>query len=174
MLPTTRMGGCSPDCWKSLLRNEFRPAKVDRKPLSRQTHKAQRNAHSPHVNDLGCTRGWAGHCGVCPRLLRCGQCETDAGDRKMAAPGVTIGSARAGEERRRTGFAGAMLDHLGRTPEQAAWCEAATEALWEYDGMSPLRAAALGWRRGNRELNERARADDARLTRLAEAAWGPE
>ena len=47
--------GYSPDCCKSVLRHEFRPAKIDRKPPSGQAHKAQTNAHTLHVSNLGCT-----------------------------------------------------------------------------------------------------------------------
>ncbi len=87
---------------------------------------------------------------------------------------VTIESARAGEERYRTSLRDAVMPHLGKTPEQAAWCEAALESLWEYGEMSPLWAAMLAWRRGETDLQEKALADDARLTALAEAAWGPQ
>ncbi len=92
----------------------------------------------------------------------------------MALPKVGPGIARAAEERYRTSVRDAMLEHLGKTPEQAAWCEAALDVLWEYGGVSPFRVAANALHRGNLELYEHALADDARLHRLAEATKAAE
>jgi len=88
----------------------------------------------------------------------------------MEPPKVKPGKAVASEERYRASFRAAVLEHLGKTPERAAWCDAALDILWEYDGMSPYSVAAIAWRKGYRALHERALADDRRLTDLAKAA----
>ena len=79
-------------------------------------------------------------------------------------------AARASEERYRSSFGEAVMAQLSDTPEEAAWCEAALEALWEYDGESPFRAAVHARRSGRKRLYERALADDARISALAKAA----
>lgn len=92
----------------------------------------------------------------------------------MASPKVSIENARASEERYRTSIREAVLGSLGTTPERILWCEAALEILWEYGELSPFEVAAGAWRSGNQDLYERALADDARLTALAEAAKAAE
>ena len=88
----------------------------------------------------------------------------------MASPKASIGNAQAGEERYRMSIREAVLEHLGKTPEGVAWCEAALESLWEYGERSPFQVAADAWHSGNRELHKKARTDDARLAALAKAA----
>jgi len=88
----------------------------------------------------------------------------------MASLEGNTGNARATEERYRTSVREAVLDHLGTTPESAAWCEAALDTLWEYGGISPFMVAANALHRGDRKLYEHALADDVRLRELAEAA----
>ena len=88
----------------------------------------------------------------------------------MASLKASTGNARASEERYRTSLRDMVMEHLGTTPEKAAWCEAELDVLWEYGELSPFRFAAEIGHSGNRELYEQALADDARLTALAEKA----
>lgn len=68
----------------------------------------------------------------------------------------------------------AVMPVLGTTPARRAWLEASFEVLWEYGELSPFEAAMNAWEDGDMDLYEAALADDARLTELAEAAWGPQ
>jgi len=92
----------------------------------------------------------------------------------MTPPAVQSGNARATERRYRSSVRNALMAHLGKTPEEATWCVAALEVLWEYGGVSPFRIAANARHKGNQELYRRALADDARLTALAKAAKASE
>ena len=87
----------------------------------------------------------------------------------MAPLKTSPGNARASEERYRASVRGAVMDHLGTTPERAALCESALEVLWEYGGLSPFEVAAEAWWTGDRDLYEQAVADEARLDALARA-----
>jgi len=92
----------------------------------------------------------------------------------MDFPRVKAGEARASEERYRASVQDAAMERLGTTPERTAYFEAALDILWEYGDLAPYRVAADALRSGNRNLYERARAADARVTALANAAWRPE
>ncbi len=80
---------------------------------------------------------------------------------------VTARRARAAEESYRKSIHGAVMPHLGTTPEKATYLEAALDILWEYDELSPFEMAVNAWNSGNRDLYESALADDHRLTELA-------
>ena len=94
----------------------------------------------------------------------------ESGERAMASSKTSVGNARATEERYRASLRDVVMEHLGTTPEKAAWCEAELDVLWEYGELSPFEMAVNAWNSGNPKLYEHALADDARLTALAEKA----
>jgi len=78
---------------------------------------------------------------------------------------MSLNNARASEERCRTSIRDAVQGVLGTTPERRAWVDASLDVMFELDGMTPFEAAMKAWKRGDRNMFDRALAIERRLSR---------